>query len=149
MIKWNGIIYIKHMVSMCLMLFHVLYSSHDYEPSSPQQPPVCHMQGWSDVLFRTSFLYRVALLSLLRFSAFTCLAVAWCVSSPHTPAVKPVWYKVNQSPEPITVYKDSIMRQGPFFQKKWTSFSSLFYIPNWRQSRVKIHRSFQWWIKQP
>ena len=32
--------YIKHMVSRCLMPFHLRRSSHYYEPFSPQQPPV-------------------------------------------------------------------------------------------------------------
>ena len=30
----------KHMLSMCLMPFHLLRCSHYYEPSSPQQPPL-------------------------------------------------------------------------------------------------------------
>ena len=47
----NGIKYAKHMVSMvsiCLMPLHTLRSSHYYEPSSPQQPPLMH---YSDCLY--------------------------------------------------------------------------------------------------
>uniref|UniRef100_A0A674CU16 DiGeorge syndrome critical region gene 6 n=1 Tax=Salmo trutta TaxID=8032 RepID=A0A674CU16_SALTR len=39
---------LKHIVSMCLMPFHLLCSSHYYEPSSPQQssvvPRICSFQ---------------------------------------------------------------------------------------------------------
>jgi hypothetical protein len=38
--QWHGIEHIKHMVSMCLITLHPLHSSHYYEASSPQQPPV-------------------------------------------------------------------------------------------------------------
>jgi hypothetical protein len=41
---WNGI---KHMVSMRLMPFHSLCSSHYYEPSSPQQPPLTETKYFS------------------------------------------------------------------------------------------------------
>jgi hypothetical protein len=33
----------QKMVSMCLMPFHLLRSSHYYEPSSPHQPPLVDM----------------------------------------------------------------------------------------------------------
>uniref|UniRef100_A0A4W5M2Y3 Tetratricopeptide repeat domain 6 n=1 Tax=Hucho hucho TaxID=62062 RepID=A0A4W5M2Y3_9TELE len=36
----EGIEHIKYMVSMCLIPFHLLHSSHYFEPSSPQQPSV-------------------------------------------------------------------------------------------------------------
>uniref|UniRef100_A0A674E8V3 Solute carrier family 15 member 2 n=1 Tax=Salmo trutta TaxID=8032 RepID=A0A674E8V3_SALTR len=38
--KWNGIKYFKHVVSMCLIPFHLLHSRHYYEPSSHHQPPL-------------------------------------------------------------------------------------------------------------
>ena len=38
--RWNGINYIIHIISMCLMPFHLIRYSHYYEPSSPQQPPL-------------------------------------------------------------------------------------------------------------
>ena len=38
--RWKGINNINHMVSMCLMPFHLLHSRHYYELSSPQQPPL-------------------------------------------------------------------------------------------------------------
>uniref|UniRef100_A0A4W5RQF5 Rho/rac guanine nucleotide exchange factor (GEF) 18a n=1 Tax=Hucho hucho TaxID=62062 RepID=A0A4W5RQF5_9TELE len=40
--SWNGIKYINNILSMRLMPFHLLRSSHYYEPSSPQQPPLLH-----------------------------------------------------------------------------------------------------------
>ena len=40
--RWNGIKYIKHMISRCLMPFHLLRFSRYYEPFSPQQPPLMH-----------------------------------------------------------------------------------------------------------
>ena len=38
--KWNGCERVKQMISMWLIPFHSLHSSHYYEPSSPQQHPV-------------------------------------------------------------------------------------------------------------
>jgi hypothetical protein len=73
--KWNGIKYIKHKVSICLIPFPSLCSRHYYELSSPQQPPLidraCNQQLCMHLL-------KVATQSCpwISFSTFCYIAMA-------------------------------------------------------------------------